>query len=161
MKAIFFDRDGVLINNSVHYYIWEHSQLSLVEGVFENMKAFIQKGFQLFIVSNQGGISKGIYTKNDCIKLHDGLMETFRNNEIEIKEIVFCPHHPEIEKCMCRKPSSLMINKLIDKYRISKADSYFIGDSESDIEATEKAGIQGIKISPNQNMFPSISFLLK
>ncbi len=158
-KAIFLDRDGVLIDNNEHYYIWKSDQLLLIDGVSENLKILLQKGFLLFIVSNQGGISRGLYTKDDTLKLHAELIQTFKADHIEITEIAFCPHHPEVEKCLCRKPNSLMIEKLMAKYKISKPDSYFIGDSQSDMDAAEKAGIQGIQNVPNQNMFPYLSFL--
>jgi D-glycero-D-manno-heptose 1,7-bisphosphate phosphatase len=158
-KAIFLDRDGVLVDNSKHYYIWKSDQLSLIDGVIENLKMILQKGFQLFIVSNQGGISRGLYSKDDIVKLHDELILTFNANHIEIAEIVFCPHHAEVEKCLCRKPDSLMIEKLMAKYRISKEGSFLIGDSESDMNAARKAGIQGIQIIPNQSMFKYLSFL--
>jgi D-glycero-D-manno-heptose 1,7-bisphosphate phosphatase len=159
MKAIFLDRDGVLIDNRGHYYIWKSDQLKLIDGVIENLKTISQKGFQLFIVSNQGGISRGLYSKNDILKLHAELIQTFKANYIEIAEIAFCPHHPEVEKCLCRKPDSLMIDKLVAKYRINKEGSYLIGDSQSDMDAARQAGIQGIQIIPNQNMFPYLSFL--
>lgn len=160
-KAIFLDRDGVLVDNSEHYYIWKSDQLKLIDGVIENLKTFIQKGFHLFIVSNQGGISRGLYSKEDILKLHAELIQTFRTNYIEIAEIAFCPHHPENEKCLCRKPDSLMIEKLIAKYKINKEDSFLIGDSQTDMDAARKIGIKGIQIIPNQNMFPYISFLNK
>jgi D-glycero-D-manno-heptose 1,7-bisphosphate phosphatase len=158
-KAIFLDRDGVLVDNSEHYYIWKSDQLTLVDGVIGNLQAFTQKGFQLFIVSNQGGISRGLYSKGDVLKFHAALVQEFRNNNIEITEIAFCPHHPEVEKCLCRKPSSLMLEKLMAKYKISKTGSYLIGDSQSDMDAARKAGIQGIQVIPNQNMSPFLSFL--
>jgi len=161
MKAIFLDRDGVLIDNSGHYYIWKSDHLKLIDGVIENLKTLSQKGFQLFIVSNQGGISRGFYSKNDIEKLHTELIHIFKANYIEIAEIAFCPHHPEVEKCLCRKPDSLMIDKLIAKYRINKEGSYLIGDSQSDMDAARQAGIQGIQIIPNQNMFPYLSFLIQ
>ena len=160
-KAIFLDRDGVLISNMNNYYIWKQDQLEYVEGVFGNLQLLAEKGFQLFIVSKQGGISRGIYSNNDVMKLHEEMIQTFRENRIEIIEIVYCPHHPEIERCLCRKPNSLMIDKLIAKYKLSKEGSYLIGDSESDMQAAANAGIQGILINPNQNMLPFISFLIQ
>lgn len=161
LKAIFLDRDGVLLDNSEHYYIWKTDQIRLIDGVVENLKMLSQKGFQLFIVSNQGGISRGLYTKKDILKLHAELIQAFKKNDIEILEIAFCPHHPELEKCLCRKPNSLMIEKLVAKYKLSKPNSYLIGDSISDMDAAQKTGIQGIQIIPNQNMLPSISFLIQ
>jgi D-glycero-D-manno-heptose 1,7-bisphosphate phosphatase len=159
-KAIFLDRDGVLIDNSEHYYIWSDEQLRFVEGVFDNLKYLIQKDYLLFIVSNQGGISKGMYSKEDILNLHAILLETFRSRNIEIADIVFCPHRPEIEKCMCRKPDSVMIEKLLAKYKLNPEKSWFIGDSGSDINAAMKAGIQSIRIPANCNMYPFISKLI-
>lgn len=160
-KAIFLDRDGVLINNLNHYYIWNSDQLEFVEGVIENLQLLQKNGFQLFIVSNQGGIARGLYTKDDVLKLHDEVIATFRENHISITEILFCPHHNEKEKCLCRKPEPLMIEKLIAKYNLNPLKSAMIGDSESDMEAAARAGIQGVKIMPNKNMLPFITTLLQ
>ena len=160
-KAIFLDRDGVLINNQHHYYIWKSSQMEFIDGVFENLKMLQQKGFQLYIVSNQGGISRGLYTKENILTLHKELIETFRKNQVTISDILFCPHHSEKEKCLCRKPESLMIDKLVAKYDLNAQQSTLIGDSESDMKAAAMAGIHGIKIKANQNIFPFISNLLR
>lgn len=159
-KAIFLDRDGVLISNKDHYYIWNPEQVNFIDGIFENLQKLADAGFILFIVSNQGGIAKGLYTKQDTDRLHDMLLQTFSSKGITITEIVYCPHHPEVEKCICRKPSPLLIDKLLDKHKIDLSKSYMIGDSDSDMEAAQKAGISGIKIAPNENMFSYISFLL-
>lgn len=159
-KAIFLDRDGVLINNKHHYYIWESAQIEFVEGVFENLQMLQQKGFQLFIVSNQGGISRGIYTKENIAQLHEELIQAFSKNQVPISDIIYCPHHNEIEKCLCRKPQSLMIDKLMAKYELNPKESVLIGDSESDMTAAAMAGIHGIRITPNRNMFPFIAKLL-
>jgi D-glycero-D-manno-heptose 1,7-bisphosphate phosphatase len=160
-NAIFLDRDGVLTNNRDHYYIWKQDQLQFVDGVFGNLQLLAQHGFLLFIVSNQGGISKNLYRREDTQNLHKQIDKCLKDNHIEVQEIVFCPHHPDYEKCFCRKPDSLMIDKLIAKYNLSKTGSYMIGDSKSDMEAAQKAGTNSIKIISNQNMFPFISVLLK
>jgi len=159
-KAIFLDRDGVLISNKDHYYIWESEQLNLIDGVINNLQKLAGAGFMLFIVSNQSGIAKGLYTKHDVDELHAGLLQAFLSKGITVSEIAYCPHHPDVEKCICRKPSPLLIDKLIDKYKIDRSKSYMIGDKETDVEAARMAGISGIKIAPNENMFPYISFLI-
>ena len=160
-KAIILDRDGVITDNSQHYYVWNQDQLHFVDGIFSNLKLLSQNGFQLFIVSNQGGISKGLYSREDSLKIHQEITTAFANEQIRITDILFCPHHPEIEKCLCRKPESLMIDRLISRYQLNKEKCYFIGDSDSDLEAAAKAGISGIKIPANQNMYSSISFLIQ
>lgn len=160
-KAVFLDRDGVLINNRHHYYIWQSAQVQWVEGVFENLRMLQAHGFQLFIVSNQGGISRGLYTREDILKLHEALRDTFLIHRITVTDILFCPHHPEKEKCLCRKPESLMIDRLMARYDICPQTSAMIGDSESDMTAAVKAGIKAIKIVPNTNMFASIANLIQ
>lgn len=160
-KSIFLDRDGVIVDNSEYYYIWKKEQLTFVEGVFENLKALKSNGFQLFIVSNQGGIARGIYTKREMEDFHRELISILQDHQIEITEALFCPHHPEIEKCLCRKPSGLMIEKMIAKYSLIKSECLLIGDSESDMEAAEKTGIRGIRIPSNQNMLSYVDDLLK
>jgi len=159
-KAIFLDRDGVLINNQHHYYIWNSAQLEWIDGVMGNLQLLQLKGFQLFVVSNQGGISKGLYTKENILELHEELIQAFSNHQINIADILFCPHHSEKEKCLCRKPQSLMIDKLIAKHELNSQECIMIGDNETDMKAAAMAGIHGIQIIPNQNMFPFISSLL-
>ena len=159
-KAVFLDRDGVLIDNSDQYYIWKTDQMRLVDGVVENLKLISAKGYLLFIVSNQGGISRQLYTKNDIQNFHIELLDLLNRQGINIEAISFCPHHPEIEKCFCRKPDSLMIEKLLAKYKVDPVKSYFIGDSQSDMEAASKAGIPSIRIPANQNMRPYIAQLI-
>ncbi len=160
-KAIFLDRDGVLIDNRRHYYIWKSDQMKFVDGVYKNLQLLQENGFQLFIVSNQGGISRGLYSKEDILKLHDELIQTFRKNNITITDILFCPHHSDNEKCLCRKPEPLMIEKLIAKYGIDPSESVMIGDSDPDMQAAARAGIRGVKITANQNMLPFISRLIQ
>ena len=160
-KAIFLDRDGVLIDNHDNYYIWRSDQVKFVDGIFKNLQMIQQKGFQLFIVTNQGGISRSMYTKDDTENLHLLLSEVFRKNHVAITDILFCPHHNENGKCLCRKPESLMIEKLVARYGINKEKSFLIGDSQSDMNAASGAGIQGIRITANQNMFPFISMLIQ
>ena len=47
-KAIFFDRDGVLIDNSKHYYIYRKEAVEFVDGVFENLRLLKAQGYSFF-----------------------------------------------------------------------------------------------------------------
>ena len=160
MKAVFLDRDGVIINNANHYYIHKVQDVRFVEGIFENLQLLKECGFEFFIVSNQGGIAKKEYTKKDVTTVHKFVQDEFEKHDIFFRDICFCPHHDSIEKCLCRKPSSLMIEKLLAKYAIDPKQSYLIGDNKTDIQAAESAGVKGIKIDANRNMKPFINELL-
>ena len=161
MKAVFLDRDGVIINNANHYYIYRKKDVQFVDGIFENLQQLKNKGFSFFIVSNQGGIAKKQYSHQDVATVHQFLRQEFNKYGITFLDIYYCPHHDSVEPCLCRKPSSLMIEKLIAKYEIDPENSYLIGDSQTDIQAAQSAGIHSIQINANKNMKPFIHKLLQ
>ncbi len=147
-KAVFLDRDGVLIKERGEY-TFKIENMQLNPGVIESLQNLTEKGYLLFVISNQGGISKGIYTKEEADRINDEMLKQFGKANIDIKEIYYCPHHPDIENCFCRKPQSLLIEKALARYHINPRESFFIGDSDRDIEAAMNAGVKGIKIEAN------------
>lgn len=151
-KAIFFDRDGVINSDVGHYYIYKVNDFRVNEGIIESMKLFQNAGFELFVISNQGGIAKEIYKKEDTDKVHRYFYEILSKEKIQLREIYYCPHHSDIEKCLCRKPDSLMIEKALARFNIDKSNSFLIGDSERDIKSAKKAKINAVKIDSNENI---------
>ncbi len=151
-KAIFLDRDGVINSDVGHYYIYKPEQFTLNNGLVKALNAWQKKGYIFIVISNQGGIARGTYTKNDVEKVHKRFMALMDKHNIHITEIYYCPHHNKFEKCLCRKPDSLMIEKAIARFNIDIEKSYMIGDNQKDIEAAEKAGLKAIKIKSNQNL---------
>ncbi len=150
-KAVFLDRDGV-INAERGDYTWLLEDFKLNEGLIEALKVFQQKKYLLIVISNQSGIAKGIYTKEEVEYLHLHLVRALKNQGIELAEIYYCPHHPDVSKCICRKPDSLLLEKAIARFQVDAVKSYFIGDAERDIQAGEKAGVKAIKIQPNSSL---------
>jgi|ERR1035441_3162983 D-glycero-D-manno-heptose 1,7-bisphosphate phosphatase len=147
-KAIFLDRDGV-INQERDLYTFGIDEFILNDGLIEALKAFIDKGYLLIVITNQGGIAKGLYTHQDVETVHNYLMETLAKEGIHITDIYYCPHHPDQGKCLCRKPGSLMLEKAIARYNIDAGKSYFIGDNDRDITAGNAVGVNTILIPPN------------
>jgi D-glycero-D-manno-heptose 1,7-bisphosphate phosphatase len=155
-KAIFLDRDGVINRKGSSYYIFREEEFLFNKGVVEALKYFISKGYLLIIITNQGGISKKIFTVSHLEKVHKFMTDHLKAFGIEITDIFYCPHHPDNEKCRCRKPGTLLFERAIKKYSIDPAGSYMIGDSEIDIQAADKMGIKGILIATNGNMMKII-----
>ena len=151
-KAVFFDRDGVINNEENDYYIFREEDFFLNPGIVEAMSKLKKKGFIFFIISNQGGIAKGLYTKQDVDKVHAHLQERLAKESIEFAEIYYCPHHPMLEKCLCRKPGTLLIEKAITRFNVDVGKSWFIGDRDSDIEAGKQAGLKVHKVKANEDM---------
>ncbi|GAB4278690.1 MAG: D-glycero-beta-D-manno-heptose 1,7-bisphosphate 7-phosphatase [Marinilabiliales bacterium] len=151
-KAVFLDRDGV-INREIGQYVYKIEDFYFNKGIFENLKLLQDNDFLLIIISNQGGVSKGLYTKYEVEILHGFLISEFLKNNVNIADIFYCPHHDEVENCLCRKPKDLLIRKALAIYDIDPQQSAFIGDSERDIKSAKNAGIaKQYLIKSNQNI---------
>ncbi len=158
-KAIFLDRDGVINNPREKYYIFKKEDFFFNPSVFKRLREYSQNGYLIIIISNQGGISNKFFLKSDTENLHKHIIDEFKKENIGITEIYYCPHHSDNEKCICRKPDSLLIEKAIARFDIDKSKSILIGDSERDILSGEKAGIKSLLIKKNSDL-PSLSDLL-
>lgn len=159
-KVVFLDRDGV-INIDNNNYTWKIEDFIFTNKLFESLLELKKKGFEFIVITNQGGISKNLYTKDDVFNLHNHMQQQFEENGIQLLDIYFCPHHSSIEKCLCRKPNSLLLEKAIAKYNISSKHSYFIGDNERDMLAATNAGISGVKINTNDEINNAVQFILQ
>jgi D-glycero-D-manno-heptose 1,7-bisphosphate phosphatase len=151
-KAVFLDRDGVINRKGSGYYVFREEEFLFNRGVTDAMKYFISKGYLLIIITNQGGIARGIYTISQLEKLHESMKRQLKAFDIEITDIYYCPHHPDVSKCRCRKPGTLLLEQATEKYKIDPKTSFMIGDSDIDIRAAEKMRIKGILIPTNGNM---------
>jgi len=151
-KAVFFDRDGVINDDTGHYYIHRIEDMKINPGVAETMRVLTEKGYLLIIISNQGGIAREKYTKEDTEKFHKELVRRLAEKKADIADIYYCPHHHTVEKCLCRKTEPLMLQKAMARYHIDPSSSWFIGDKESDILAGQRAGVNTILIEANSDL---------
>ena len=154
-KAVFLDRDGV-INKEIGDYIYKIEDFNFNTGLFTALRLLQEYDYKLIVVTNQGGIAKGIYTIDEVNEIHNFMLEKLLEEGIKINDVYLCPHHHTIAPCLCRKPNSLMIEKAIAKYHIDTSKSYFIGDNERDVLAGEKAMVKGILIEANENIIPRV-----
>ena len=155
-KAIFLDRDGVINRKGKSYYIFREEEFTFNKGVTEALRYFSDKGYLLIVITNQGGIAKGIYNKAQLEKLHKFMKDKFEKANVYLTDIFYCPHHPDISACECRKPGSLLFEKAIKKHSIDVRKSFMIGDSEIDIIAAQKVGIKAIRIPVNGNILTEV-----
>lgn len=145
-KALFLDRDGVI--NVEKNYVYKIEDFEFIEGIFELVRSYQEKGFLIIVITNQSGIGRGYYTEEDFHKLNNWMIEQFKQKGIIITEVYYCPYHPThgkgeyLKDSFDRKPNPGMILKAQEKYDIDLSQSVLIGDKESDIEAGRNAGIK-------------------
>jgi D-glycero-D-manno-heptose 1,7-bisphosphate phosphatase len=157
-KAVFLDRDGV-INIDVKNYTWRIEDFHFLPGVFETCITLQEKGYLIIVITNQGGIAKGLYSHEDVEKLHAYMLKRFSENNVNITNVYYCPHHNSVAKCLCRKPGSLMVEKAIARYNIDPVKCWFVGDRQRDIDAGGGAGVKGILVDENDDLSKILSLV--
>jgi D-glycero-D-manno-heptose 1,7-bisphosphate phosphatase len=138
INTIFLDRDGVI--NEESNYLHKVDDFKFINGVFEACKHFLNQDYQIIIITNQSGISRGYFSEKDYQVLTNWMLEQFNNHGIEILDIFYCPHSASAN-CKCRKPKPGMFIQAQKKHEINMKNSWMIGDSERDINAAKSAGI--------------------
>jgi len=139
-SALILDRDGVI--NIDHGYVGTIKDFFWNKEVFNLTKQYFDRGFLIFIATNQSGIARGYYTEKDFLALTDWMVQEFIKRGIKITSVFWCPHHQEITgRCDCRKPNPKMLLDIEAIFNINLKTSYFIGDNDTDMEAGITAGI--------------------
>ncbi|WP_299821157.1 HAD family hydrolase [uncultured Pontibacter sp.] len=141
-KCVFLDRDGVL-NRERGEYTYKLDEFEVLPGVPEALRLLKQNGYLLIVVTNQGGIAKKLYRKEDVLACHHKLQESCGSL---IDAIYYAPGHPNFSESLSRKPDSLMLERAMAKYNIDPAQSWMVGDSLRDIEAADKVGVKSILV---------------
>jgi D-glycero-D-manno-heptose 1,7-bisphosphate phosphatase len=142
-KALFLDRDGTI--NEEKHYLFKIEDFVFRDGIFNLTKAFSDRGYLIFVVTNQSGIARGFYSEEDYHRLTTWMTDQFREHGTDITKVYYCPHHPDISgSCGCRKPEPGLLQKAIREYDLDPEFCVLIGDSERDLEAGRRAGIQYI-----------------
>jgi D-glycero-D-manno-heptose 1,7-bisphosphate phosphatase len=145
-KALFLDRDGII--NIDKRYLYKIEDFVFVDGIFDICRYYQDRGYMIFVITNQSGIARGYYSEGDLDILHSWMVDRFRDMSITITDISYCPHHSKYGigdyrlNCECRKPKPGMILELAKRYDIDLPNSLLIGDKPTDIEAGKEAGIK-------------------
>lgn len=157
-KAVFLDRDGV-INYDPGDYTYRVEDFHIIDGVDKALQLLHQMGYLLIVITNQGGIAKGLYTAEDVNLVHDHLYKKCIDFGAPLTDIFYSPHHDTIGRSISRKPGSLMIERAIARHGIDPSRSVMVGDKPSDVEAAAKCGIRGVQIPRNASLLDYVDSL--
>ena len=171
-KAIFLDRDGV-INEHIGF-LRESREFKLISGIAEAIKKINKSGYLAIVATNQPVIARGECSWEELQEIHDMLETELGKEGAFIDAIYICPHHkdkgfegerPEYKfDCDCRKPKPGLLLQAAKEFNIDLSQSYMIGDSNSDVEAGQKAGCrESILIETNMPnaLYRAIECILK
>ncbi len=136
--TVFLDRDGV-INKDSSEYIKHPTEFEFIPKSAEAIALLNQHGFQVVVITNQSLIGRNMATRKTLDAIFSKMKEGIKKAGGDIKDIFYCPHHPE-DNCTCRKPKPGLIRDAQRKYRIDLNHSCMVGDSAKDIECARNAG---------------------
>lgn len=142
-KALFIDRDGTI--NRDCPYCHSISQLEIYPDIPGIIREYNEKGYLVVVISNQSGIGRGYFTREECDRFNEEIRRRLREKGAIIDAFYYCPHRPE-EKCSCRKPGTGLVEKASIDLSIDIKESFVIGNDDAiDGEMARRLGI-GYKI---------------
>ena len=159
-RILFIDRDGTLIEEPADEQIDAFEKLKFTKGVFRNLH-FIRKhtDFEFVMVSNQDGLGTEAFPENTFWPVHNFILQTLESEGITFDEILIDPHFPE-DNAPTRKPNTGLVEKYMNNPEYDIANSYVIGDRETDRQFAKNIGCKTLILSDDGMSWDKISELL-
>jgi D-glycero-D-manno-heptose 1,7-bisphosphate phosphatase len=146
MKVIFLDRDGVINRYpGDRCYVTSLAGFKFLNGSLRAIRDLSKAGYKLFVISNQAGVAKGLYSRKTLKDMTDFMLRGIRKEGGRIQKVLYCLHSEEMN-CACRKPKDGLLKKATRGKIIDLKKSYFIGDSLRDIKAGKTFGCKTILV---------------
>ena len=142
-KFVFLDRDGVINRLELGKYVLSWLDFEFLEGAIEAIADISGAGYKIVIITNQSPIGRGMLTEEGLTVIHNNMLFEIEQGGGIVEEVFHCPHAPE-DKCGCRKPETGLFDQANEKYEIDYANSWFVGDFESDREVANRVGLRFI-----------------
>ena len=159
-RILFIDRDGTLIEEPADEQIDSFEKLKFTKGVFRNL-SFIRQhlDFEFVMVSNQDGLGTDAFPEDTFWPVHNFILQTLEGEGITFDEILIDPHFPE-DNAPTRKPNTGLVEKYMNNPDYDIANSYVIGDRETDRSFARNIGCKSLILSDEGMSWDKICELL-
>jgi D-glycero-D-manno-heptose 1,7-bisphosphate phosphatase len=143
-KAVFLDRDGV-----INHTVWRRgarraphdlNEWVWVDDVHATLRALHERGYQLFVCTNQPDVKRGWQTRERVDAFHELVAR-----ELPVTRVFAC-FHDDADECACRKPKPGMLLQATTEFGIELSGSFMVGDRAADVEAGRRAGCTTIHL---------------
>jgi D-glycero-D-manno-heptose 1,7-bisphosphate phosphatase len=148
--CVFLDRDGTLIEEGS--YLRGPDGVVVFPWTIDALRLLARGGYALVIVSNQGGVARGMYDEPAVEAIHASLARRFAAGGVSLDGMYYCPHHPEgiIERyrvrCDCRKPGTGLVRRAVEELGVDPARSFVVGDRWIDVQLADACGARGVLV---------------
>jgi imidazoleglycerol-phosphate dehydratase/histidinol-phosphatase len=158
-RILFIDRDGTLIVEPPDQQIDSLEKMELVPGVIPALLELAQAGYEFVIVSNQDGLGTDSFPTPDYEVPQQKMLDIFTSQGIGFSEVLVDPHF-EHQNAPTRKPGIGMVLDYLKSGDLDLADSWVIGDRETDLQLAENMGIGGLRLGDGFDDWTSITHRL-
>ena len=143
-KVLFIDRDGTLvIEPPVDYQLDSLEKLEFYPGVFQGLSRIVNElDYELVMVTNQDGLGTDSFPEATFWSAQNKVIQAFENEGIVFSEILIDKSFPE-DNAPTRKPRTGLMQKYVHG-NYDLANSFVIGDRDSDIELAKNLKCNGI-----------------
>jgi D-glycero-D-manno-heptose 1,7-bisphosphate phosphatase len=160
-RAVFLDRDGVLIRD-VHL-LTDPGDVVLLPGVTSALNRLRNAGFRLMVVSNQTVVARGLASEAEVGRMNAliGAMIVDSGGPA-LDAWYYCPHHPKatiaryLVACDCRKPRPGLLLRAAVEHGLDLGSSFMVGDRITDIIAGARAGCRTVLVKTGAHLAPPI-----
>ena len=133
------DRDGV-INVDRGTYTYKVEDFVPIEGSLEAVAKLRKLGHKIVVITNQAGISKGLYTPADVERVHEYMFQLFGQAGCPSIDGLFYSES-NLRNDIYAKPNTGMFKRCENEIKYIKfKNGYFVGDKISDLKAAFKIG---------------------
>ncbi len=148
-KVLFIDRDGTLIAEPTDFQIDSFAKLKFLPSVITYLgKIARETDYELVMITNQDGLGTDSFPEDTFYPVHNFMLETLANEEINFAEI-FIDRSFAHENKPTRKPNTTLLEKYLNgDYDL--ANSFVIGDRETDVQLAKNLNAKAIFIK-NEN----------
>jgi D-glycero-D-manno-heptose 1,7-bisphosphate phosphatase len=142
-RFILLDRDGTVIVE--RHYLSDPTQVELLPGAAEGLRALGGMGLGLAIVTNQSGIGRGYFDRVRLEAIHHRMNELLAAEGVVLDGIYYCPHTPE-DACGCRKPAVGLALQAAMDHGFDPVTAFVIGDKRCDVDLGHNLGAKSILV---------------
>tara|TARA_B100001287_G_scaffold67332_1_gene55128 strand:+ start:40221 stop:40832 length:612 start_codon:yes stop_codon:yes gene_type:complete len=148
--VIGLDRDGVinqdLGNEQGCRYVTSPNEFKPIEGSLEAVAKIRQLGHRIVIITNQGGIQKGIMSAEDVDSVHDHMLELLGQAGCPSIDAIYYSESSQ-KNDMYAKPNAGMFKRCAKEHKdIKWSQGFFVGDKMSDLRAAVKVGARPVLV---------------